>query len=108
MFFFGILQVRQWNPHGQEMMRAKARIEIPQMHETLDQQSGANQEDEGHRHFANNEKTAQAMALSPTGVATALLQRLVEIKICCLRGWSEAKENAGDQGDRAGENQDVE
>src|SRR6266566_3851553 len=77
------------------MICTKSRVEISQMHEAVNQQSRADQQDERDRYFANNEQTANAIALCASdGIAAAFLERLVKTEIGRLRGWREPKDQS--------------
>src|SRR6266550_8804899 len=80
------------------MICTKSRVEISQMHEAVNQQSRADQQDERDRYFANNEQTANAIALCASdGIAAAFLERLVKTEIGRLRGWREPKDQSRQQ-----------
>ena len=63
----------------QHMVRAEARIDPDQRHETADEKRGADEKDDGQRDLPDNEGASHTPARSPRGSTSAVFQRVREI-----------------------------
>src|SRR5437763_16532451 len=96
MFLVRILHFRQFHLGGKQMIGAKSRIECAQREKTVDEQTGADQENKRDRHFGDNKQTPYAIAAHAwPGIAAAFLERFIQIETRRLGGGSETKNQAG-------------
>src|SRR5215212_1969132 len=78
------------------MVGAKSGIKIAQMNEAVDEQAGGDQEKERHRYFGDDEQTTNAIAASAcSGIATAFLERFVQVEMGRLGGGGESEDQTG-------------
>ena len=69
---------------------------FPSLNETLEEQTGAGQEDERERDFADDERVAQpVVAPAGSGAAAAFLERLGQVGLAAGEAGDEAEEQAG-------------
>ena len=88
------------------MIRAESGIEIAQMDEAVDQEPGADQEDERNRDLRDHERAAETFsAYACAGIAAAFLERVVEVEMRSLTGRGQTEEKAGDNRNQEGENE---
>src|SRR5438034_4909339 len=88
------------------MIGAETGIEIPQMHEAVDQEPGANQQDERDRYLGNDQRTAKTLpALTRTGIAAAFFQRVIQVEMRRLTGGRETENQTRDERDDDGKDQ---
>ena len=85
LFAVRISVPRQANPRGKKTFVAQASWDVAEMGETLDQQTGADQQDKRDRHFRHNERVAEN-ALLVAAAADARLKCGVEINARSLPG----------------------
>jgi len=91
---------------GQYVMRIKSWVDVPELHQAANQQSGAGQKNQCHRHFDNHKSVLGAM-MSPTYVAGAFFERGVQVLPGSSQRRNQAEEQAGDRGDHQREEQNA-
>src|SRR5205807_6984183 len=73
---------KQGDPHGQHMVRVEAEVNLVQIDEGLDQQSGSDQKDKSKSEFSTHQKPTQTVAPPACGrTPAALFERLVEVNL---------------------------
>src|SRR5215210_8422342 len=77
----GLSVLRLWErePHRQDVIGIKAWIDLLHLHEALDHQPRADQEDQRERHFCDDQQIAYALAMEPLARAPAFFERFVEV-----------------------------
>src|SRR5207249_6138976 len=83
------------------MIGAKPGIEISQVQKTVDEQSRANEKDEGDCDFADDKQITKAISFfADGGITAAFFQRIVQIGVRRVRRWRESEYNSGQQGEQ--------
>ncbi len=97
---------RQGDLHGQDIAGVETRIDLQEPPDALHHQSRAREQNDGEADFHDYENALRAMA-SASRAARAFPEGFLRICIGAMEGWSEAEEDAGDDGNYQGEEQDI-
>src|SRR5205085_826565 len=90
----------------EQVISAKTRIKISQVHEAVDEKPGPDQENERDRDLRDDERAAEALpADAGAGIAAAFFQGVVQIEMRRLTSGGEAEDESGDNSDDESEHQ---
>ncbi len=84
----------------------EARVGLQHAQEAAEEEAGADQEDEGHRHLGDDQRVAHAVVAGPDAAAPGLLERLVQPGRERTPGGDEAERDSGHHGHHGGEGED--
>ena len=103
----GITQCGEGNFRGQNVIGIEAGIDVFQPNETLEEQTGAGQEDEGEGHFRDDEDVAQPV-VTPAGggAASAFLERFGQVRFAAGKAGNKPEEKTGADRDGEGDEED--
>ena len=99
--------MRQTDLRGEQTIGAHAGINAAKPGESLDQETGANQQDQRERYFGHDQRVADpTFPLRPAGAARARFQSSIEIDVRRLPGGDKAENDSGREGKKKRECED--
>src|ERR1700738_1394708 len=86
------------------MLCTKSGVKIAQMHEAVNEEPRTDEQNERDRDFGDHERAAESFAARTcVGIAAALFEGVVQIKMRRLTRWRQAKNQTGNECDEQGE-----
>src|SRR5207248_832030 len=90
---------QQGDPHRQHIVRVEAEVNLVQIDERLDQQSGSHQKDKSKSEFSAHQQPTQTVGAPARGRATAaLFERLVEVNLGRSQSGHESEGDSREDG----------